>query len=198
MQTTKDRILQSVIEFIKEPDNLEQITLSKIAKKAGIGKSTVYEHFSSKEAIIIETYKHLLKHYEQILIEPLVTETFKSQFIEQLEKILYVMKDARKIMETLLSQSEHAFSNIHKDIQIHAKHIQQQMNLRFESIFTKAIKEGIITSKTDHPHKGRVVQAIISGLLYQYVNEDFVIDQDSLFKLIYDNIIVVLNASSPR
>lgn len=196
MQATKDKIVQCMIAFIQEQQSFEQITLSKIAKKAGIGKSTVYEHFASKEELIIETYKHLLKHSETILTTPLTSHTFKAQMMEQLAKILHVMKDAKSVMEALLSQSQHAFAHIHKDLQTYAKEIQDKMNHRFQAIFMNAFQEGILTTTHIPPHQGRVVQAIISGLLYQYVNQEFDMDEQALFELIYDNIIVVMNTKA--
>jgi hypothetical protein len=70
------------------------------------------------------------------------------------------------------------------------------MNVRFQEIFTNAFKEGIITTTHVPTHQGRVIQAIISGLLYQYVNQEFEIQENELFELIYDNIIVVMNTKT--
>jgi len=193
MQTTKEKILSVVISHIKNQTNLEQLTLSKIANEANIGKSTVYEHFSSKEEVIVQTYIHLLQEYEEILTAPLIAQNFKSAFIEQLEKILRVMKDGRIVMEALLNQQQSAFVNIHDKIHCYASKIQEKMESRFESIFTKAVIEGIVSPLRTNIHEKRVIQAIISGLIYQYVNEDFDISENDLFTLIYEQVLLILN-----
>jgi AcrR family transcriptional regulator len=61
MISTKNKILNAVVSHIKDGDNPKQITISMIAAEAEIGKSTVYEHFSSKEDMVSETYFYLLK-----------------------------------------------------------------------------------------------------------------------------------------
>jgi AcrR family transcriptional regulator len=193
MLTTKEKILNVVVEHIKNQTNLEQLTLSKIAAEANIGKSTVYEHFDSKEEVIIQTYIYLLQEYEIILTAPLVSQDFKSAFIEQLKKILTVMKDGRIIMEALLNQQQSAFVNVHDKIHCYASKIQEKMEGRFEFIFTQAVLEGIVLPTRKDVHEKRVIQAIISGLIYQYVNEDFDITEEGLFTLIYDYVLIVLN-----
>jgi len=55
MLTTKEKIIEATVDFFKEQAHYEQITLTKVAKRAEIGKSTVYEHFASKEDLIEET-----------------------------------------------------------------------------------------------------------------------------------------------
>ncbi|MFU8793496.1 MAG: TetR/AcrR family transcriptional regulator [Acholeplasmataceae bacterium] len=192
MQTTKDKIIDVVLSHIKSDSSISDLTLSKIATEANIGKSTVYEHFHSKEEIIIETYKHLLNNYEQILTSPIASEKFKEAFIEQLKKILIVMKDAKIIMDALLNQQQSAFMNIGDDIHKYASKIQERMNHRFIDIFEMGVKEGVISPLIAHPHKGRVIQALISGLIYQYVNDDFDVTEEALFELICEHVLLVL------
>lgn len=46
---------QAVSELILENNSLDELTVSDITKKAGIGKGTAYEYFSSKEELIAST-----------------------------------------------------------------------------------------------------------------------------------------------
>lgn len=46
-------------------NGLRSVSMSQIAEKAGIKKSSLYSHFSSKEEIITEMYKFLRKHANQ-------------------------------------------------------------------------------------------------------------------------------------
>ena len=62
---------EAVIEMVKEDYDIKSIKVSDITKRAGIGKGTAYEYFSSKEeiiakALLFDTYSHL-KRIKNIL-----------------------------------------------------------------------------------------------------------------------------------
>ncbi len=195
MMSTKDKILSAVIAHIKEGDNLEQITISKIAAEAEIGKSTVYEHFSSKEDMVSETYTYLLNYYENILMSDIQDMSFKNAFIEQINKILFVMKDAKIIMNAIMNFDQEAFIHQGKHMEMHATEIRDKMKDRFTSIFKLGIIEGILEPKVPKPYTGHVVQALISGLLFQYVNEAIDIEESALCELIYDQALEIVKKS---
>ena len=192
MMSTKDKILSAVVAHIKDGDNLKQITISMIASEANIGKSTVYEHFSSKEDMVSETYFYLLKHYEDILMSDIENMDFRYAFIEQIKKILFVMKDAKIIMNEIMNFDQASFIEQGKNIEACAMEIRDKMEKRFESIIRVGVIEGIITPKTPKPYLGNVIQAIISGLLFQYVNEAMDIEEDALCDLIYDHVLLLI------
>ena len=192
MMSTKDKILSAVVAHIKNGDNPKQISISTIAAEAKIGKSTVYEHFSSKEDMVSETYFYLLKHYEDILMSDIHEMDFKSAFIEQIKKILFVMKDAKILMNAIMNFDQESFIEQGKKIESCAMDIRGKMQERFESIIRVGVIEGIITPKIPKPYLGNVVQAVISGLLFQYVNEAMDINEDDLYELIYDHVLVLI------
>ncbi len=187
MQTTKDKILSAVVDHIKDNTNLESITLSKIALAAEIGKSTVYEHFSSKEELICETYLFLLNHYKSIMMQDLKATTFRDQFIEQMKYILTVMMDARMIVDAIMNHQE-SFVGIGNNIQDAVKDIQNVMQERFTDIFMLGVKEGFLPIRLPKPYQENIIQAIISGLLYQYVNNVIEIEEEELYILIFDTV----------
>lgn len=195
MMSTKDKILSAVITHIKEGDNLEQITISKIAAEAEIGKSTVYEHFSSKEDMVSETYIYLLNHYESILMSDIQNMDFKTAFIEQVEKILFVMKDAKIIMEAIMNYNQAAFIHHGKQLETCATDLRDKMKDRFISIFKLGIIEGVLEPKVPKPYTPYVIQALISGLLFQYVNEAIDISEEELYELIYDQTLDIVKKS---
>ena len=60
----KEKIIRSTLELACER-GLRSVSMSQIAEKAGIKKSTLYSHFSSKEEIISEMYLFLRKQANQ-------------------------------------------------------------------------------------------------------------------------------------
>ncbi|PKK88116.1 MAG: hypothetical protein CVV62_02225, partial [Tenericutes bacterium HGW-Tenericutes-7] len=128
MLTTKDKILSVMIDHIKKETDIKNMSLSQIAIEAEIGKSTVYEHFTSKEDLILETYMFLLKHYEKILTSDIEKMDFKGAFIEQMSKITFVMKDAKMIMNAIMNNHQQAFPSFSKEIDLCVKNIQHVMD----------------------------------------------------------------------
>lgn len=188
MQTTKDRILSAVVSYIKE-GLTDQISLAKIASDAEIGKSTVYEHFKSKEEMIEETYRYLLSQYESILLKDISEMTFKGAFIEQLERNLIVMEDARTIMDMLMNHHADQFYKFGKSLEPKVLELQSKIASRFESIMKLGVIEGIIAPRIPKPYDRYVIQAIMTGLMFQYVNQKMEIERDQLLELIYQEVI---------
>lgn len=60
MKTKKEKIFDAIFETIYEGTNITSIRVSDIAKRAGIGKGTVYMYFASKEQMIFESAKYLV------------------------------------------------------------------------------------------------------------------------------------------
>lgn len=60
----KEKIILSTLELASEL-GLRSVSMSQIAEKSGIKKSTLYSHFSSKEEIISEMYTFLRKQANQ-------------------------------------------------------------------------------------------------------------------------------------
>lgn len=56
--TTKEKILMATLELAAEK-GLGAVSLSQIAKKVGIQKPSLYNHFSSKDEIIDGLYEYL-------------------------------------------------------------------------------------------------------------------------------------------
>ena len=60
----KEKIIMATLELACE-NGLRSVSMSQIAEKAGIKKSTLYSHFSSKEEIISTMYTFLRKQANQ-------------------------------------------------------------------------------------------------------------------------------------
>lgn len=192
MPTTKEKIIEATVDFFKEQAHYEQITLTKVAKRAKIGKSTVYEHFKSKEELIEETCSHMFESYARTLFEPLEIDSFSKAFREQITRILMVMKDAQAVVDVLFSHKQGLMIPLDsKMLEARAKTLKERMNERFELIFSQGRSEGIFTVMKNSNVRF-VIAAIISGLLYQYVNEEMDISKEELLDLIEKECVRVL------
>lgn len=81
---------EAVASLWAEGRDLGSLTVSEITRRAGIGKGTAYEYFSSKEEIIATALEYDLK----IQLEHLITiEERASNFRDILEKLMDWLKD---------------------------------------------------------------------------------------------------------
>jgi AcrR family transcriptional regulator len=193
MQTTRDKILDATISYIKQEPNLSQVSISDIAAKADIGKSTVYEYFENKHALIEEAYSYLLDKYQNILLKKINKKNFKNALMDQLSRILDVMEDVKVIMEVIMNaHSEMSFLR-YDQCSIKIQRIQDKMTERFNHIFSIGVESGEI-HPSNRPYASHIVQALISGLMFQYVDNKIDIERDALIKLIYQEMIRIIES----
>jgi AcrR family transcriptional regulator len=189
VQTAKEKLLHTLVDYIKKGEDIEKVALSKIAHDADIGKSTVYEYFESKEQMIIETYRYLLKHYENILLADLEAMDFKGALFEELSRILLVLKDARTLMEAIMKVPHHQELRIDIALKDEIQTIQKSMEKRFANIMYLGAVEGIYPYREPQKETPYVIRAIISGLLFQFMNDEMDMTEEELLHLIYREII---------
>jgi AcrR family transcriptional regulator len=192
MSQTKDKIIQVLVDHIKQGNNLNDISLSQIALAAEIGKSTVYEHFKNKEEMISSTYAYLLNKYQTILLEEIPLSEFKTSFILQIKRILCVMSDAKSIMDAIMNIQLDGIPSLKVEHQKLMESIQEQMNQRFTQIMQLGIVSGDIDIKHITPYSRHIIQALISGLLLQYVKDEMNLTDDGICELIYEQVLKAL------
>jgi len=105
-QEKRKRIAKSTCNLFLEKGYVK-ITISEIAKVAGIGKGTIYEYFSNKEDIIFELMACLQEEYDEILKEKLAQNiTTKEKLISLFDIFLSTdekVQTQRKIYKEFLS-----------------------------------------------------------------------------------------------
>jgi AcrR family transcriptional regulator len=193
VSTTKDKIIDATVSFLKENANYETMTLSKIAARANVGKSTVYEYFENKEKLAEETCIHLINHYEKVLLKEIKFHSFDQAFSHQIKQIIEVMTDARTIGDAIFNYHPDALTVMNKEvIKQNIKLLQAKMNKRFLEIFVLAYQESLLKVKKARPHLEHVMSALISGLIYQYIHQEIEVSEDELIDLIKREIFVLL------
>ena len=193
MSQTKDKIIQVLVEHIKQGNNLNDISLSKVAQEAEIGKSTVYEHFKNKEEMISSTYAYLLNKYHAILLADMPMTDFKTSFIAQIKRILCVMSDAKTVMDAIMNTQMESMPSLNLEHQKLMENIQEQMSIRFTDIMALGIQSKEIVVQTANPYAKHVIQALISGILLQYVKGEIDINDDGICELVYQQVLKILS-----
>lgn len=193
MLSTKDKILDAVISYIQEEPILDRISVSQIAQRAGFGKSTVYDHFETKDALLEEAYLYLLDKYQGLLIKDIPYTTYHDSMIKLLSNILDIIKNAKLIMDVIFNtEKDIGLFNFNK-CSIKIKSIQEKMEEVFSKIALIGIQEKLIVLQIN-PYIPNVIQALISGLMFQYVNGKIDITENDLLELVYQEITRVMKS----
>lgn len=118
--------------------NMSSITISEIAKAAGVGKGTLYEYFKSKEEIIFELVDLLLQEHSKELESQLKTRRSVREKIKHFAEFFYAPSyaDLRILYKDFVSLS---LSTPSEDLVA----FQSQCFNNYYLWFSKIIQEGV-------------------------------------------------------
>lgn len=152
----KELILLAAIEMFLEKDYY-QVTVVEIAERAGVGKGTVYEYYSSKEVLFRECFSYC-------------TNSYLNSFIEHLNKTSNVKKTMRDIINThlqMLNENRRGIRLLYKERPYNFQELQNWVIEQRQALLvgiTELIEEGIrlkeIRSDVDAEMAGRVFLAV--------------------------------------
>jgi hypothetical protein len=100
------------------------------------------------------------------------------------------MKDAKNIIETIMNKHHQINYPNQSTLDQKLDEIKLRMEERFLSIFKLGVEQQVIAPpfKQDKT-RGYVIQALINGLLFQYINDQTDLSEDELLNLIYSEVI---------
>lgn len=158
-------IFAGIMALIREGINPYTIKVSDIAKKADVGKGTIYDYFKSKEEAIS---KALLHHLGRGLEETLKAVEGKDGFRDKYYVILWILarqadenKEQCKMFSPLGELSD--FYEHLADYQEYLQANDRWVKRIFEDVFEAGIREGLIRSLEDEEESYREM-AIIGAL----------------------------------
>ncbi|WP_152184709.1 TetR/AcrR family transcriptional regulator [Sulfurimonas indica] len=88
-------------------NGINNITVSQVAKTAGIGKGTVYEYFANKDEIVFELVNILMLQHSQKLQKTLQTKESTKEKIREFSRFFYSdeEQELRKLYREFISLS---------------------------------------------------------------------------------------------
>ncbi len=136
-------IYNAVIDIIEAQGFNSNIKISDIAKKAGIGKGTVYEYFKNKDEILAGSIMYLLQtSMKDILNDNMENNLkFKEELINHINKVLTVLSYNIGFHSLLVSQNVGCM--LSEDMKNQIKAMVQEMRASHREIFNNIINKGI-------------------------------------------------------
>lgn len=191
--TRKEEILNAVINGFHQEGFTMEMTLSQIAKKVNIAKSTLYEYFKNKEemyteAILLMISKNVSAALQIDRIDELV---FKDAFKAQLSLLLNVACQSRMMLEMF---TKNFINKLPDSIRIGLQKTMEQATIeisnRFIMIFTKGINEGLLQPNLD-PIKVEVITCMIVGGVVRVSDKSLNIDENAFVDEVYQTALLL-------
>ncbi|MGO4888771.1 TetR/AcrR family transcriptional regulator [Anaerobacillus sp. MEB173] len=139
-ENKRDLIIDAALHVFGE-EGYDRATIQAIAKRAGVGKGTTYEYFSSKEELFFETIQsgvsYLMTELEKVL-------SIEGSIYEQIERLHYRHLELFKSQKQLHKVMMNDLGKIPKDIKYWFLEQEQRLVTMIESVLKKGNESGDI------------------------------------------------------
>jgi AcrR family transcriptional regulator len=162
------KIVKAALELLIS-ENIDRVTVSKIASKAGIGKGTVYKHFLTKNEILVR----IMLDYEQSISTRLAEglEEAKKGDPGAVSKAYFESRLARPQLDRLVQKLEDRLVDA-EDIEsqlAEVSRIRRSHEDALDTMITKLIGDGILEDVPSHYHS-LSCWALAQGAVELYFN----------------------------
>lgn len=193
--TKRERILEQVLSLLAQADTEEPLTISNVARAMDIGKSTLYEYFTSKDEMIKEAMSLLLKkNRESLLNEKEIEEcSFEEAFKNHMRRSL----DLARSNEIIRNFAHHpevtrlpdtVKSTMMETIREHNTHLEKSLLSMFEKGEREGILEGPLATERFH-----TIEALILGLHGAFSWQIEAWDMETQIDDLYQSLILIYN-----
>lgn len=175
MKGKRDQILRAVLELFME-EGLKGMKVSAIARKADVGKGTVYEYFSSKEELFLGAVAYGIEQLAELVNEKLGNSTSFRDSFDSIVDCIAEIAERGPFMTFMSDTSNMPFSNET------VMKLKQILGGAFDSftsamggILKKGAEEGVI-KYPENPMYIRAMLVIIGNMTMQHAhsgNTDF-------------------------
>lgn len=189
-------MFEAVLELFASGRDLGTMKVAEITAKAGIGKGTAYQYFSTKEEIVIGALNYEAGRYMEILFRLLKEE---KSFKEVVMRALELIEQANDryhgfmVMESILVDREISGKNILKEMEKHKEGMEYAMKLRDEFV-DLALQDESVKEQNRYKIESAILSQLVSYALYLTHQFFFSqVEQQEVREFAYESIIKMLN-----
>ena len=195
----KTEILDALIDIFKTKGIQSDFTISELARKVDIGKSTIYEYFDTKDEILAEAFYRIFeKAITSIRERQVDSELNFEQALKDELRFVFNLASSSSFMFELLTPDFHdnvpntLKGNFANEMKLTAKHYETT----FRNIVVKGIEEGVLQDD-NLPIKGMLFGSLVSGSITRMTNfnnmEIGEFDMEQYIDAIYQTAIKLFN-----
>ena len=199
MKTKKEKVLEAVFDAVLEKGDITGVTVSEIARRAGIGKGSVYMYFASKEQMIFEAAKYLVESTMAKITDFSVNESksFKENMKSFLREHINVMKKYSSVFYAVAGSNY--FPQLTPELKDKMVGVIEKIRIAYhtklEGLLQKGAAEGIVSRDHTQFEILTVSQMLFSSAAHFTQKEvpQISTDMDEYVGMMYDMAIKMLN-----
>lgn len=162
-------IYHAIEDLVAEGADISSMRVSDIAMKAGIGKGTTYEYFSSKEEMVIKAMVYLVDSMvKRIIMQMESVETFRDKFMMLLDEMEEKAKQRACILKYLNMLSDMNLCEQMHDVLLEDEEAKNASPMRIvQYLLEEGRKEGIIGNHFSQAYlETTMFSRVISFVIY--------------------------------
>ncbi len=195
----KEKIFNAIFEAILESGDVSNIRVSDIAKRAGIGKGSVYMYFSNKEHMMFEAVKYFVESTMKSLLEYETDEIkgFKKLMCGFLYEHLNLLKKYSSMFYSTVSTE--FFPLLTPELREKMVGVIAIVREKYQKKIVELIEIGVsekIISKTPEPFQLLTVSQMLFSASGHFSQKDIPVvsnDVDEYVSMMYDMAVKMLN-----
>lgn len=163
-ESTKSEKILDALQQLMEENNIQHISVSDIAAKAGIGKGSIYYYFSSKDAIVEALIK---RSYEKPLqtAKTLATQTNVSSFT----RMAMLFQACQSSSAIFLRQKHEATVSVQDLAFLHQKYLNYVIS-ELKPALTDIISQGISSGEIHFDYPAALAEIVLIVLAVKLDN----------------------------
>lgn len=195
----KNEILDALGDIIQSKGINANFTISELAHKVDIGKSTIYEYFSTKDELLseamIRVFKNAMEQIAERQLDP--SKSFEESLKDELRFSFHLATGSSYIFKLLTPDFRDTIpSNMKGQFAEYMRKTTKQYEELFRDLVAKGMEEGVLTPG-DLPVQAALFAALVSGSI-QYVTraengQALAVDHNALIDGVYDTIVTIFS-----
>ncbi len=172
-QDDKKTLILNSAEYIFQSKDYHQATVEEIAKKAGVGKGTIYQYFSSKQDILQELYQKGKDEYIKRVNE--LMETAET-IAEVIGEIISFHIDNVSCSRIMLRSVMHSGDINHSQFESSKHEIEHIMEIMWQ----KGVKSGEIKDISQEVFASYLIGIMMSAMVHMVMHKPQLIDTEKV------------------
>lgn len=194
----KREILDALIEIFNTKGLDANFSISELARKVDIGKSTIYEYFDTKDEILTQAMIRIFERAIESVSthEPNLALPFEQLLKEELHYVFQLATESSNIFKYIMPMQSEALPKHMKNSGIGQE--LRKTALKFEAMFTSVLTKGVeehYLHVDDIVIQGTLFAALVSGSINRLSNANVEqqenIDLDQYIDALYDTILYI-------
>lgn len=187
---------EAVLDLFASGRELNTLKVSEITAKAGIGKGTAYEYFSSKEDMIIGAIQYEAAKHVAIIFELLEEgQSFQEIIFRGMDMLeaSYEKYGGFAMLEKILRDSTITGSVLADELEKYKKDCGLAQRL-VEKLMRMAMEKGVIGEMGAFQVWSAILSQFVSYAFYLAHRDMFLgVEPETVKKIVYENILKLLN-----